>query len=69
VSLFHRHQWQEVARRFVPPRLDAGHQEFDARGEIGVKLLRDLSNGYTVVELRCSECGDVTSRKLQGDAT
>jgi hypothetical protein len=34
VSLFHRHQWQEVARRFVPPRLDAGHQEFDARGEI-----------------------------------
>jgi hypothetical protein len=66
MSLFHRHQWQEVARRFVPPSNPAPTK---AWGSSGLAQARDLLNGYTVVELRCKECGDVTSRHLQGEAT
>lgn len=69
MSLFHRHQWTEVARRFVPP-ID-GEAEVEGYGVAsGAKgLMYDIANGYTVIELRCSECGDVTSRHIQGDAT
>jgi hypothetical protein len=66
VSLFHRHQWQEVARRFVPP---IETPPTKAWGSEGLARLADFANGFTVVELRCSECGDVASRKLRGDAT
>jgi hypothetical protein len=31
-------------------------------------LLRDMTFGFTVVELRCEDCGDVTERQLSGDA-
>lgn len=65
MSLFHRHQWQEVARRFVPPQ--PGRRSW--AGLEAMQWAYDMANGYTVVELRCSECGDVTSRHLQGDAT
>jgi hypothetical protein len=65
--MFHRHHWQEVARRFVPPsdRLT----NFKTYDDDGLGAMYDIINGYTVIELRCSECGDVTSRKLHGDAT
>jgi hypothetical protein len=62
MSLFHRHHWQEVARRFVPPVNRTAKN-------LPHWMVYDFANGYTVVELRCSECGDVTSRKLRGDAT
>jgi hypothetical protein len=66
MSLFHRHQWQEVARRFVPPV----QREFNVEGSgIDEGTIYDLMHGYTVVEFRCSECGKVSSAHLQGDAT
>jgi hypothetical protein len=64
VSLFHRHQWQEVARRFVP----ATGGEISGWG-IEPGMVYDMMNGYTVVELRCTECGKVSSEHIQGDAT
>jgi hypothetical protein len=55
VSLFHRHQWQEVARRFVP----ATGGEISGWG-IEPGMVYDMMNGYT---------GKVSSEHIQGDAT
>jgi hypothetical protein len=72
MALFHRHNWTEVRRYFVPPanrRVRLG----GARGREAIieteQMMHDFANGYTVVELRCEDCGDVTSRRLPGDAT
>jgi hypothetical protein len=64
MSLFHRHQWQEIARRFVPP--PDNRVRYSLATE---EMVYDLVNGYTVVELRCTECGKVSSEHIQGDAT
>jgi hypothetical protein len=63
MSLFHSHQWQEAKRWFVPPCYDIEVERST------VEFGYDMANGYTVVELQCSGCGDVTSRKLRGDGT
>lgn len=62
MSLLHRHHWVEVARRFAPPQ---GRWVKNATEEFG----REVTFGFTVVELRCDGCGDVTHRRLPGDAT
>jgi hypothetical protein len=62
MGLFHRHRWVEVRRFFVPPVRDV-------RISATRQLLRDLVNGYTVVELRCEDCGDLKAKRLSGDAT
>jgi hypothetical protein len=68
VSLFHRHQWQEVARRFVPPAPSYNVKGRDFDGSL-TQMVYDFANGYTVVELRCKECGKVSSEHIQGEAT
>lgn len=67
MSLFHRHHWREARRYFVPPRLTG---PVDTVGFESYEL-DTLINGYTVVELRCSDsdCGDISSRVLPGNAT
>lgn len=60
----HRHRWVEVARRFVPP-VTSGFEV----NRISVAQLDRMLHGFTVVELRCEECGDVAERHLAGDAT
>lgn len=63
MSLFHAHRWAEVKRYFVAP---VGLTEAD---RITVAMLREMTQGVTVVELRCTGCGEIESRRLPGDAT
>lgn len=58
-----RHRWEEVRRYFVPPTQDAEIENGT------IEFGRELAQGVTIVELRCVECGDVSWRKLPGDAT
>jgi hypothetical protein len=60
--MFHRHHWYEVGRWFVPPVRDAELE----RGSR--ELMEALCFGFTAVELRCDVCGDVTTRRLPGNA-
>lgn len=63
--MFHRHRWDEVRRYFVPP------VRREIRIEIRIespKEVRRILNGFTVLELRCKGCGDVTHRELPGHA-
>jgi len=57
-----RHVWAEVKRYFVPPPRDL------TKATGPRDSLDRLSFGFTVVELRCKACGDVSSRQLLGDA-
>jgi uncharacterized Zn finger protein len=57
----HQHSWVEVGRTFIPPCPVTSY-----KGGTSEELFR-LLNGYTTVELRCKDCGDVTSRTLTGD--
>jgi hypothetical protein len=68
VSLFHRHRWEEVARRFTPPA-ERGFEVDRITSGMLDRLVSLDTQGETVIELRCEECGDVTYRTLPGDAT
>lgn len=57
----HVHDWQETGRTFT------GTRPVEASWVTAADLER-LAMGVTVIALRCSECGDVTSRELLGDA-
>lgn len=63
MSLWHRHQWQEISRQFnqsdqVMTRSD---------GPNALQLARELQFGITVVELRCAGCGDIKGVRYVGD--
>lgn len=65
MSLLHRHRWSETKRYFVPPanrRVRVEHARAD-------EILEGALHGFTVVELRCENCGDIAERRLEGDAT
>jgi hypothetical protein len=68
MSLFHRHKWREVRRYYAEPIYEI-EGPFRIRGAGGMDRLERMMHGHTVVELRCEECGDVSSRHLRGDAT
>lgn len=61
--LWHRHAWKEARRYFVGPPT----RQFEAEAMTQRAIERVLS-GYTVIELRCAECGDIAHRELPGDA-
>jgi hypothetical protein len=58
-----RHRWEEVRRYFVRPK------SLTEAENVPPDLAREWTQGVTVVELRCAECGDVQGRRLPGDAT
>lgn len=55
--------WEETERFDVAPVRDGDVQ---GRGPEARQLVRDMLFGFTVVRLRCTICGDVASRKLEG---
>lgn len=57
-----RHKWIDVNRYFVLP------VDREIHGA-SIEHLRNLLTGYTVIELRCTKCGDLKSKILSGDAT
>jgi hypothetical protein len=65
------HLWIEIGRAHVPPRdVTSGGGSFTPEEwrELHAQMER-ISSGSTVVELRCSACGDVSSRVMLGDHT
>lgn len=62
----HVHTFTEVARRFTSP--DA-LKSFKAErlSEAGLTFLNDSMFGFTQIELRCTECGDLKHIKVNGD--
>lgn len=64
MSLFNRckHRWVETGRKVRP------HAEsFKFGGGFWAEEYSDLVYGYTIISLRCSECGDVKTKKLRGE--
>jgi hypothetical protein len=61
MSLFGcKHTWTEAARTYNPSRV-AGSIQVWGKADTG-----RLIHGFTVIELRCSKCGDVRHRKTNG---
>lgn len=61
-----QHQWEEVGRSFTEGVKTLGNAKgFPSGGEM-LDFLQGLRAGQTHIELRCSLCGDVQSRTLEG---
>jgi len=63
MSIFHKHLWIETGRVKIPAL------EFQKIDTTGVQCTRDVLSACmdrTAVHLRCSYCGDVSSRTLSG---
>lgn len=59
--IFHKHEWKEFKRVFVPPiRLG------ELQG-VGEEVLKQILFGITSIELRCIKCGDISSKVILGD--
>lgn len=64
MSLWQRHQWDEASRRFNPP-----DSELSRFKSATVAQVMPLIYGITVIELRCSGCGDVKAVRYTGVAS
>ena len=63
MSVFHIHQWKEVARVYIP----SSQTRMEATG-VTTELVQKLRGNITSVELAC-DCGDVKELILCGDHT
>lgn len=59
--LFHKHKWEEVSRKFNPP-ISRG---FEANWISKDTFIR-LTMGVTVIELKCTVCGDLKHMEVIG---
>jgi hypothetical protein len=59
----HQHKWEETARIKLAPLHTGGIPNFPAGINHSVLM---LVSERTAVHLKCSECGDVASRTLEG---
>jgi hypothetical protein len=59
----HRHQWIEVKRTFNPATHDVTHMRGGMNGDT-----RKLVLGWTNIELRCSDCGELKFTTVDGEA-
>ena len=57
------HEWKEKNRHYSPPTLPS---ECEFKGTHQDTLLKVL-HGFTVIELRCENCGDLKSHTLNGN--
>lgn len=55
----HRHTWDEVGRYAQPPA-----KNIKVGGGFYGNEVTDLIYGWTMVELKCTDCGALTSTKL-----
>ena len=59
----HIHSLEEVARHFARPAV--GITKLTGTSD---ELTQKLLFGVTTIELRCSECGDIKTTEIAGDA-
>lgn len=57
-----KHTWVEVKRVYIPP--DTGIIE--GRG-FSAHWWNKIIYGYTVIELKCDNCGDIITKEFIGD--
>lgn len=58
----HQHKWSEVSRTVTP------HPPRPTNAEnLSREQFNDLIFGFTTIELRCSECGDLKHIKVSGN--
>ncbi len=56
-----RHKWQEQSRGFVPSPTTI------EKCYVTKEMFMKLTNGYTVIMLKCKKCGDIESREVMGN--
>lgn len=61
--LFHTHRWQETGRAQVTA---ASHAGMKAEGTEAIRALMAECRDRTAIHLKCSTCGEVQSRLLDG---
>jgi len=66
MRLFHKHRWEEISRRFtagvqLPKRVHNPNDET-------ARVLEKIIFGFTVIELKCNECGELKHTIVIGDA-
>lgn len=62
VPLFHKHKWEEVSRKFTPPIDRAVKADW-----VSEDMMLRWTSGFTVIELRCSVCGDLKHKDVYGE--
>ena len=62
--MWHQHQWTETSRRFNPPEVVPTKWE-----GTNSDMLLQLVYGITVIELRCTDCGDVKGVRYTGSVS
>ena len=69
--MFHTHKWVVTGQTYTPP---SEYPFGDINGTGGTLriILEEIAacrNGETHIYLRCTTCGDISSRTVPGDAT
>lgn len=64
MGLFHQHRWERISATYVqssvlPTKVSRADEDW----------LDRVLFGFTVVVLRCRECGDEKAHEFRGDAT
>jgi len=63
--MFHRHKWEEISRHYTPGvQLQRVSNPYDETA----RVLEKIIFGFTVIELKCNECGELNHVILIGDA-
>jgi hypothetical protein len=61
----HEHTWEVTSQRYTPPR--SHDLELTGTAPTMLRLMQDVTYGYTVTGMRCTGCGDIKSRRDSGD--
>jgi hypothetical protein len=64
MSLFHRHHWIVTSKTFNGPMLG----KMKSEGCYPEDFLERLLFGFTIITLRCLECGDLSFKRTNGKA-
>lgn len=54
--------WTEVKRRYTPPV-----RGIDSMKGTGVDTMRKVLHGFTTIELRCNQTGELKFQEVYGD--
>lgn len=62
----HEHAWKEVRRVFNPP---TSFRVKGATGKSGLRMVEEAIHGFTLIELECEICHNISFTRTKGDAT
>ena len=65
MRLFHRHKWEEISRHYTP---GVKLSNINNLNDDTADVLERIIFGFTVIELKCNECGELNHVIVIGDA-